>query len=302
MPDRVPPEQMGRASGFKNMTDMAGMIISSLLVGRLLSPETRHPVGVVGLVAAVLAVTAALTLFGSREEPQTGQSRPLGLLLRTAWQEAFRIDLRLHAGYGWLIASRLLFLTGIYGIQSFAQYYVQDVLAVPNPIQVTGDLLASIVLALTGMALVGGWLGDRVGHRRTQWAASVLAFVGSVLMLWARTPGTLLAFGSVLGAGLGLFLTSNWALLNELAPPEQTGKFLGLTNLATAGAAALARLEGPMIDTLNQARPGAWWGYTALFLLGAVGIAASAVLLARVTEPRAALREVPSTPPGQPAP
>ena len=57
---------------------------------------------------------------------------------------------------------------------------------------------------------------------------------------------------------------------------------MGLTNLATAGAGALGRLEGPFIDLLNNARPGAWWGYSGLFLMGAVSIAVSVVLLSRV--------------------
>jgi UMF1 family MFS transporter len=185
----------------------------------------------------------------------------------------------LLASYGWLIASRLLFLAGVYGIQTFAQYYVRDVLAVPNPIRLTGDLLATITLALIAFALAGGWMGDRFGHKRMSLAASLIGAVGCLLLLWARTPATLLAFGSVLGVGIGLFLTANWALANELAPPAEAGKFLGLTNLATAGAGAIGRLEGPLIDVLNNAWPGAWWGYTGLFLLGAVCILASAWLL-----------------------
>jgi hypothetical protein len=79
-----------------------------------------------------------------------------------------------------------------------------------------------------------------------------------------------------------LFLTANWALANELAPAAAAGKFLGLTNLATAGAGAVGRLQGPMIDVLNNARPGAFWGYTALFVLAALCVLVSALLLRRV--------------------
>ena len=152
-------------------------------------------------------------------------------------------------------------------------------LAVPNPVQLTGDLLAVITLALIFFALAGGWLGDRFGHLRMSLAASVFGFMGCMLMIWAKTPETLLLFGGILGVGIGLFLTANWALATELAPTAEAGKFLGLTNLATAGAAAAGRLEGPFIDLLNNARPGAWLGYVGLFILGAVCILASAILL-----------------------
>jgi MFS family permease len=94
-------------------------------------------------------------------------------------------------------------------------------------------------------------------------------------------PG-LTVFGSVLGAGIGLFLTSNWALANSLAPQEEAGKYLGLTNLATAGAAALSRLEGPVLDTLNGAWPGAWIGYRGLFIFGAVCMLLSLFFLRKI--------------------
>jgi MFS family permease len=92
----------------------------------------------------------------------------------------------------------------------------------------------------------------------------------------------LMLVGSILGAGIGLFLTSNWALANSLAPEAETGKYLGLTNLATAGSGALARLEGPVLDGLNAAWPGAWMGYKGLFIFGSVMIFLSIFTLRKI--------------------
>jgi MFS family permease len=280
LPDQVPEEQLGWASGFKNLMDMAGLVVSSLLVGSLLKPDVRHPVVVVGLVAVVLAAGALITLLGVREKPNF-DPRPQ-LSLKKTIREAFQVDLMAHRAFAWLIASRLFFLAGIYGIQTFAQYYVRDVLAVPNPIQLTGNLLAAITLALIFFAVLGGWLGDRIGHRRMSALASLIGALGCLALVWARTPATLLAFGSLLGMGIGLFLTANWAMANQLAPAAEAGKFLGLTNLATAGAGVIGRLEGPLIDLFNNWWPGLWWGYTGLFLAGAVCLLASAVLLRKI--------------------
>jgi MFS family permease len=155
---------------------------------------------------------------------------------------------------------------------------------VPNPAKQTGDLLAMITITLIFLALIGGWLSDRVGARKTLVAASVLASLGCILLLFARTPQTLLLYGSVVGAGIGLFLTANWALANRLAPPDEAGKFLGLTNLATAGAGAAGRLEGPLIDLLNSLQPGAFYGYTAMFLFGALTTLCSSLFLKWITE------------------
>src|SRR5574342_671934 len=105
---------------------------------------------------------------------------------------------------------------------------------------------------------------------------------GMMVIIIARDMPGLMSFGGVLGAGIGLFLTANWALANKLAPGDEAGKFLGLTNLATAGSGALARLEGPALDWLNGLWPGQWAGYTWLFVFGAVCILFSMFLLRKI--------------------
>lgn len=289
LPDRIAPSRIGMASGVKNLMDMVGLVVGTLLAGRLVSPDGTDSVGVIVLIAVVLAVSAGITLLGVREDPSDGnpdresESSLAGVQpLVAGWA---RIDFRAHEGYWWLIASRFLYLLGIYGIQAFAQYFVRDVLAVPNPVKLTGDLLAAITLALMACALGGGWLADRFGRTRVLVAACGISALGCLLLMLARSPQTLLLYGSVLGAGIGLFITANWALANQLAPKADAGMFLGLTNLATAGAGALGRLEGPLIDLLNNARPGAFDGYTMLFTFGAVCTLASAALLKRVLSP-----------------
>jgi MFS family permease len=279
LPDRVPPEQLGAASGLKNLLDMGGLVLASLLMGRLVPPDIQHPVLSVGVIAAVLAGAAAVTVLGAREAPSTF---PAGESLRASLAQVLRVDFRSNSAYWWLIASRYVFLVGIYEIQSFLQYYVRDVMAVANPVQLTGDLLAAITLTLMAFAFGGGWLGDRFGHKRLLAVAGGLGAVGCLLLMGARTPQTLLVCGSVVGAGIGLFLTSNWALATGMAPSQEAGKFLGLTNLATAGAGATARLSGPLIDALNNAWPGAFAGYMAMFIAGAVLTLLSVVLLQRV--------------------
>ncbi len=174
------------------------------------------------------------------------------------------------------------FLLGVYGVQVFAQYYLQDVLRVPDPAKQTGDLLAALTVTMVILVLLAGRLTDKYGAKRILVIGTVVAAGGMLLMLLATDMRGLTIFGSVLGAGIGLFLTSNWALANSLAPPEEAGKYLGLTNLATAGSAALSRLEGPVLDWLNAAWPGAWVGYKGLFVFGAACILLSLFFLRKI--------------------
>jgi len=144
-----------------------------------------------------------------------------------------------------------------------------------------------LTVTLVILALTGGWLADRFGAKRILYIAGGLTAVGMLLFRLALTTGMLLVYGSIVGAGIGLFLTASWALSNRLAPADQAGKFLGLTNLATAGAGALSRLEGPLIDLGNNARPGVWAGYTGMFVFGAICAVLSMVLLSRIKIPDA---------------
>ncbi len=280
LPDRVPAEQLGIASSLKTFMDMLTLILASLLAGRLLDPVTRDPRLIMLVVMGLMAVSAAITFLGVKEEPaQAGERTNLKELLRQ-----FRVDFRSNASYWWLIAERTLFLIGIYGVQQFAQYYLQDVLRVPNPPEQTGNLLAALTITLVILVLVGGWLTDKYGAKRILAIGTFIAGTGLFLMVFATDMRGLLVLGSLFGAGIGLFLTSNWTLANSLAPKNEAGKYLGFTNLATAGSGALARLEGPALDWLNAAVPGAWIGYKGLFVFGALCIFLSVLLLRKISD------------------
>ena len=282
LPDRVPKDQLGVASSLKTFMDMLSLIVASLLAGRLLDSASRDPASIMLVVIGLLAVCAAITIFGVRESPSpTGGGMPEGQG-EGEFLSQFKINFRENTSYWWLIAERALFLLGIYGVQAFAQYYLQDVIRVPDPPKQTGDLLAVLTGALVVLVLIGGWLTDKYGAKRILTIATYVSALGILLMLFATDMRGLMIFGGVLGAGIGLFLTSNWALANSLAPEAEAGKYLGLTNLATAGSGALARLEGPALDWLNVLSPGAWIGYKGLFIFGALCMLSSLLMLKKI--------------------
>jgi MFS family permease len=226
-----------------------------------------------------------VTVLGTKEAP-TGRGKTIGVR-RSLWNglgDLFRVDFHSHKSYWWLIAERFLVLFGIYGLQQFVQYYIRDVLEVANPVQVTGNLMAALAVGLVLLALAGGWLSDRYGTKRMIAVGSILIGVGSLFLPLARTELTLALIGSLVGGGLGLFLTANWALASKLAPDGEAGKYLGLTNIATAGSAALGRLWGPILDALNNGWPGMWAGYTAMFIFGGMCALASLFVLKKVKD------------------
>ena len=277
IPDLVPEERRGLASGIKNLFDMGGLVVASLVAGQLMGDDNS----VLAFIAigVLLLSSAVVTLLGTRERPTSSPGAPsesLGL------RNVLQADFKSYPDYARLLVSRFLILLGIYAVQGFAQYFIRDRLGVPNPAEVTGNLMAAIGLALTLLVFPAGWLSDRVGRRSLNILGGALAAVGIFLLIFVRDVATLYVFGAIIGMATGIFLSVNWALATDLIPQDEAGKYLGLSNLATAGAGAASRLAGPLIDGINAMRPGEYLGYPALFLLGAAVTMLGTVLLLRV--------------------
>lgn len=285
LPDEVPAEQLGMASGIKTALDMIGIILSSLLMGFLISSKDPDPRLSITVIIVLLVIFASITVFFSKEKPFEPQERNRIDLWKTI-KSVFNFKIEGDRNYWQLIFSRFLFLVGIYGFQSFAQYFIRDKFSDQDPIMFTQFVMGSFVIVLIIFSLVAGKVSDRIGRKKLQTFSSFIGAFGAVLLIFATTPFQLIFFGSIMGVGLGIFLSTNWALANEMAPAGETGKYIGLTNIATAGSAAVARLEGPMTDVLNNAAPGQWWGWTALFAISALLMLLSAWALRKVPETR----------------
>ena len=97
-------------------------------------------------------------------------------------------------------------------------------------------------------------------------------------MLVARDLSLVMVAGSIMGVGAGIFLATNWALGTDLAPPEEAGRYLGISNLAGAGAGIVGvGIGGPLADFFNALRPGLGYSvilvlYGALFLLSVAAL------------------------------
>jgi len=278
IPDLVPENRRGIAAGVKNLADMGGLVAASLVAGRLMGRQ--DPALAFVVIGLLLLVTMLITLFGVKEEPLVGR-RTYAPTVR----DTLRVDVQRYPDYLWLIASRFLILLGLYAVQGFAQYFVHDVLKASNPAQVTGDLMFSIGLALMVLVFPAGYLSDRIGRKRLNVVAGLLAALGIFLLLFATDYARLMLFGTIIGTGTGIFVSVNWALATDLIPKREAGKYLGFSNLATAGAGATSRLGGPLIDFFNARQPGQ--GYSLLFVLACLCVLAGTALLAKVRETKA---------------
>jgi MFS family permease len=280
MPDRVASDQRGRASGYKNAAQIAGFVAGVGLGGFFAG---RGQIGL-ALAATGIALGSSVlwTLLGVREQP-VARAKPRGIGSVEALRSSFHIDRRLAPGYGRLLSGRALLMAGYFALQGFAQYFVADKLGLPNPAGVTALLMAVMGAAIFLLAVPTGVLADRMGRRPLNVFAALLGAGATVALLFVANVWQLLIAGGLVGASAGIFMSVNWAWAADLAPPQEAGRYLGLSNLATAGASAFSRLvAGPIIDGGNALQAGI--GYDLLFLVLALAMAAGALILAGVPE------------------
>jgi MFS family permease len=285
LPDEVPAEQLGMASGIKTSLDMLGIIISSLLMGHLISSTNADPKKSVLTIIGFMVVFGGLTLLGSHEKSAT-TVKPEPVKWKELWKDVFNFKTggSGNKSYWTLIFSRFLYLVGIYGFQSFAQYFIRDKFPEQDAVSFVQFVMGAFVIVLIIFTLLAGWLGDRYGRKRIHIVSGFIGAVGAVLLIFANTPAQLIGYGAVMGVGLGIFMSTNWAMANQMSSGAEAGKLMGLTNLATAGSAAVARLEGPMIDWFNNMKPGSLIGWTVLFAVSAVLMIASSLAMSKVPE------------------
>ncbi len=166
----------------------------------------------------------------------------------------------------WWVINRLLFLAAVGSILGFFQFFISDVLRVENPATMTTILLAIVALFLIPSSLGGGFLADRIGRKRLIAFAGSISAAGTLLLLFSRTIPMVIVSGCILGVGAGTFMASSWALGTDLVPPKEAGRYLGISNLAGAGAGIVgAGIGGPMADFFNRIQPGL--GYLVIFAI-----------------------------------
>ena len=238
---------------------LTGLVIWPL-AGQKAGINTAVAVG--GIVAMVVAVVAGVWAG----------------TLATLGKEA-----RQQPSFTWWVVNRLMFLAAITSIQGFAAYFLMYAFNVNREAAatLTGNLMMVVGFVTLLSALPSGWLSDRLGQKRLVALSGLLAAVGTAVLLtitWVPNLGLMYLVGCILGLSAGLFMTTNWALGTRLIPPAEAGRYLGIANLAGAGAGMIgAGIGGLVADFLNASLPGLGYfvlfaGYGILFLLSILSL------------------------------
>ncbi|MFC0601994.1 MDR family MFS transporter [Streptomyces palmae] len=135
------------------------------------------------------------------------------------------------------------------------------------------DHLSWVVTAYTlGTAVstpLWGKLGDMFGRKGVFLTAIVLFLLGSALSGMSQTMGQLIGFRAVQGLGAGGLMVGAFAIMGELIPPRERGKYQGMM----ASVMSFATVGGPLIGGAITDHWGWRWSFYINLPVGAVALA-----------------------------
>src|SRR6202140_1160015 len=284
IPDVVPAQQFGKASGFlATMTQLGiggGLGVTSLM------GSSR----IIYLVfIAVILLTLVPTIWAARNEGLA----PVALHPGRSFGEMISEFLRpLHEGdFAWVVFTRLMISAGITAVLYNLHNFFRDVVLTPgtNPDSFTSNWLLVVVVTALPFGFFGGLLSDR-WHRRKAFvylSGGAQAFVAIVFIaLYPTAIPLVFALGVAYGVGYGLYFAVDWALACDTLPDKsQSAKDMGLFHIAlTMPQAIIPFFGGPLIDYLNG--PHGNGGYRVVFFSAGVFLFVGTVLVSRIKSVR----------------
>src|SRR5256885_3248341 len=203
LPDQVPPDQRGIASGYYGLMNMVGTIVGFLVVGALLIP-THHVRLAILTLPVVIAIAGALVIFGVPDRRRTSQSmQALGrsVLLSVA------IDTKRYRDFAWLMVSRLFFLMAPVAIGTYAFNFIRYTFnySEGKASLYSSALQATILVFAAVLCMTAGFLAERYGKKRLIMAACLIGALGSTLLIFAPSLPWVLGFGLIAGISTGPF-------------------------------------------------------------------------------------------------
>lgn len=263
VPDLVPARQVGRASGLMGVMIIFGGIVGVgiaafgylQLEAGMAEPAVRAilfwPTVALGFVEAATMVVLAVTVDEGRAAvPRQGRSWKRIAL--SAWGT----DILRERSYIWLLVSRLCYLAMPGVITAYAVFVLERSFGMTPDVAAPYLIVTGLIIAISTAAAVlpAARLSDRIGRKRVIYWSYALAAIGVIGV--AVSPSLELTLLSLVPLGLsaGAFLVVDWALMTDIIPKANSGRYMGISNVATASAGPLGlALAGVVLFVVTRA-------------------------------------------------
>jgi MFS family permease len=302
IPELVPPEQRGSASGWMGLMTMLGSFVGGItgLIVSGLSGRFGQP-GAITIVYIGIAVVLALGMLGTLlafREPAPAPVAPF------AWRAFFRglVAPFSSRDFSWVFWTRFLVTLGTFTVQGFILYYMKDVIAggaatfaytlfgvqlARDAAGATSFFILALLLGAVASALAAGRLSDRYGRKPMVYLSGGLQALVVLVFIFTASFEVGVLMGVVFGLGYGAYQAVDWALGSDVLPSQDDyAKDMGVWHIAMTLPQSIATpIAGVLLDTfqrIGRANGQPTLGYTVIFGLAFVYFLLGTVLVRQV--------------------
>ncbi|MEJ0014035.1 MAG: MFS transporter [Bauldia sp.] len=296
IPDVVPKEQRGSASGWLGLMLMLGSFVGGI-TGLVLPAIGGIRGAYIGLAVIMLGGMLGTVLTVKEPEPPVVPPFRAGEFVRGLIQPFKSRD------FSWVFWTRLLMTLGVFTVQEFLQFYMRDVVAggaatypytffgtqlADNAPAATSFFILALLVGAVASSLVAGRLSDRHGRKRIVYVSGALQALVVAAFIFSGRFELVVIMGIVFGVGFGAYQAVDWALAADVLPSEEDyAKDMGVWHVAFTLPQVLATpIGGFLLDhfqRVGKTTGQPTLGYTVLLALAFVYFLLGTVLIRQVS-------------------
>jgi MFS family permease len=282
IPDVVPAQQFGRASGFLATMVQLGSGAGLFTYGALHSAHQDRWVYLafsLVILATLIPTSLAAAGEGSAPLPDRGPPQPFAAVVREFLRPLYGGD------FAWVILTRFFVSAGIVTVATYLLNFFRDVVQVSDPAGFLTLWFLVVLLIAVPFGLLGGHFSDRLKRRKifVYTSGGFQAFVALVFIVFYPTSQLLVfVLGAAYGIGYGLYYAVDWALACDTLPDQKnSAKDMGLFHIAlTLPQFVVPFFAGTALDYFNSNSHNS--GYRVVFSAAIVFLALGTVFVSRI--------------------
>ena len=255
IPDAVPVEQRGAASGWLGLMSVLGNFVGGL-IGILLG--VLGIAGAYWLIIVIMLLGMSVTVLSVKEPPPPEvPSFNWGEFVRGLYTPLVK-----SRDFRWVFLTRFIVTLGIFTVQEFLLFYMKDVIGTFNffGVKIADDpqgavtyfVIALLVGALAA-SLVSGVLSDRYGRKRMVYLSGALQGLVAAVFIFYGNYTLAILLGVVFGVGYGAYQAVDWALASDVLPSAgDYARDMGVWHIAFTFPQVIATpLAGALLDNFQ---------------------------------------------------